>query len=274
MVLNTIRIILRYLFIPALLVLLCATCIQAQNDDDPRHIGKLYVKGFVMGADTNQTIPLANIQNKNSGERYVSNRYGAFGIWLNETDTLSFSVLGYRSVEVAASVFVQRGLDNPYRVRLKPQVFKLRDVQVNAHKLHQDSMARKAAQILKTSPLLNDYSTVNSKIGAMTGGSLDAILSAGSSQLDQMYKLQRLLALYREQQLVDEKLTDDIIIRSTGIQPKLIPEFKKFCNLPNYFVLQSNDYYLILAIRNCWDDYSGRKTDTRYQEIRRKRLND
>lgn len=228
---------------------------QGIFNEENKHAGKIFVKGFVMGADTNQTIPLANIQSRMTNERYISNRYGAFGIWIFPNDTLSFTVLGYRPVDVSAIEFINRGIENPLRVRLKPMVYKLKDIKVNAHKMHQDSMARNAARILKTSPLLNDYSAVNSKIGGMLGGSLDAILSQGSHQLEQLYKLQRLIELYREQQLVDEKLTDDLIIRSTGMQAQLIPMFKKYCNLPNYFVLQSNDYYLILAIRNCWEDY-------------------
>ncbi|OYU95698.1 MAG: hypothetical protein CFE21_11205 [Bacteroidetes bacterium B1(2017)] len=214
------------------------------------------IRGYVIGSDTNSTIPLANILKKPSGERYISNRYGAFGIQVKETDTLVFSVIGYQNYILPVKKYVLLNLSDPIRVKLKPAIYRLKDAEINYNKHKRDSVARLAAKILKTSPLLNNYEHVNSWITGSSGSVVTDMFAGSNSQLQQYLKLERLIALYHEQELVDDKYTDDLIIRSTGILPEKVLEFKKYCNLPHYFILNSNDYDLVLAIRSCYADFA------------------
>lgn len=214
-----------------------------------------YLKGFVIGADTSNTIPLANILKKPSGERFISNRYGAFGINVSEEDTLQFSVIGYQTLDVPVKKYVLEKRIDPIRVRLKPISYRLREVDINYNKRKRDSLARRAAVILKTSPVLNDYDHISSWIAGSTGSVLTSFFEGSNRKLQEYYKLQSLIALYHEQDLVDERYTNDLIKRATGLDDKKIPEFKKFCNLPHYFILNSNDYYLVVAIKSCFSDY-------------------
>ncbi|MCF8253516.1 MAG: carboxypeptidase-like regulatory domain-containing protein [Bacteroidia bacterium] len=216
---------------------------------------KFLLRGYVIGADTNNTIPLANILKKPTGERYISNRYGAFGIQVLETDTLVFSVIGYATYYLPVKKYVVNNMTDPIRVRLKPTTYKLKQAEVNYNQRKRDSVAREAAIILKTSPLLNDYYHVNSWIAGSSGSLVTDMFASSNSKLQEYYKLNRLIELYREQGKVDERYTNDIIMRATGIDESKILELKKFCNLPNYFVLNSNDYDLVLAIKACYSDY-------------------
>ncbi len=215
----------------------------------------LLLKGFVVGADTNNTIPLANILKKPSGERFISNRYGAFGINVNENDTLQFSVIGYQNFELLVKKYVLLNTTDPIKVRLKPISYRLKEVDINYNKRKRDSLARKAAYILKNSPILNDYDHVDSWIGGSSGSMVTSLFESGNSKLQEYYKLRTLMALYHEQDLVDERYTQSLIIRATGIEENKIAEFKKFCNLPHYFILNSNDYDLVVAIKSCYSDY-------------------
>lgn len=224
---------------------------------------KFFLKGFVIGADTSNTIPLANILNKTTGDRYVSNRYGAFGINVEIKDTLVFSVIGYQTLELAVAKYSKVDNEIPIKVRLRPTTYRLKGVNINANKNRQDSMARKAATRLKTDPLLNDYSHIQSWISGSTGSPLTGLFAASNKKLQEYEKLQHLIDLYREQQAVDERYTNDIIKRSTGIEEKQILEYKRFCNLPNYFILNSNDYDLVLAIRNCYEEFLASKGSQR-----------
>ncbi len=221
------------------------------------------IKGFVIGADTNNTIPLANILNKNTGDRFISNRYGAFGIYVNEFDTLIFSVIGYQTFQLAAYNYVLNKIETPIKVRLKPISYKLKEVNITSNKRKQDSLARKAAVRLRTDPLLNDFSHIDSWIGGSTGSPLTGLFAASNKKLQEYQKLQHLIELYREQQAVDERYTNDLIKRATGIDEIMILEYKRFCNLPNYFILNSNDYDLVLAIRNCYYEYTQSKGQQR-----------
>lgn len=213
------------------------------------------LRGYILGADTTNTIPLANILKKPSGERYISNRFGAFGIRVQEGDTLVFSVIGYQNYILPVKKYVVNNLTDPIRVRMKSTVYKLKEAEVNYNQKKKDSVARAAAKILKTSPLLNDYNHQRSWILGYTGAPLSDLLSQGSSRLAQYQKIERLRALYYEQEMVDHKYTNELVVRATGMPVKRVSDFKKFCNLPHYFILNSNDYDLVLAIRNCYEDF-------------------
>lgn len=216
---------------------------------------ELLLKGYVIGADTHNTIPLANILKKPSGERFISNRFGAFGIKVTESDTLVFSVIGYHGLVLPVRTYVKENHTDPIRVRLKSATYRLREAEVSYPKHKRDSMARQAAQILKTSPLLNDYQHLDSWIKGSSGSMLTEIFAGGNRKLQEYYKVQRLYELYREQEQVDRRLTDDLIVRATHLERSKVQEFRKFCNLPNYFVLNSNDYDLVLAVRACFADF-------------------
>jgi hypothetical protein len=215
----------------------------------------MLLKGYVLGIDTNNTIPLANILKKPSGERYISNRYGAFGIQVLETDTLVFSVLGYQNFVLPVAKYVLNNYTDPIRVRLKPTSYRLKEAEINYHQKKRDSLARQAAKVLKTSPLLNNYNHYQSWVSGSTGSVLTDMFASSNKKLQEYSKLQRLIELYHEQELVDARYTNDIIKRSTGLANAKIMEFKKYCNMPHYFILNATDYDLVLAIKNCYQDY-------------------
>jgi len=217
----------------------------------------LLLRGYVIGADTNNTIPLANILKKPSGERYISNRYGAFSIQVKETDTLVFSVIGYLNYVLPCKKYVSTQYTDPIRVRLKPTTYRLKEAEVNYNQKRRDSLARQAAKILRTSPILNDYQHYGSWISGSSGSMVSDMFASGNSKLQQYIKLQHLVELYHEQQLVDERYTNDIIMRTTGIPETKVLEFKKYCNLPHYFILNSNNYELVVAIKSCYTDFAN-----------------
>ena len=213
------------------------------------------IKGFVVGADTSQTIPLTNILNKKNQDRYMSNRFGAFGIPVAENDTLVFSVIGYQNYELVVKKYVINNYQFPIKVRLKPISYQLKQLDVSYRKKRQDSLARRAAIILKKSPLLNNYNHVQSWINGNSGTPLNDFLSGNNPKMQEYVKLMHLIELYQEQQKVDERLTDELISRATGLKPDQVLGYRKFCKLPNYFILNATDYELVLAIKDCYKDF-------------------
>jgi hypothetical protein len=216
----------------------------------------LLLKGYVLGSDTNNTIPLANILKKPNGDRFISNRYGAFGIQVLETDTLIFSVIGYQNYVLPVAKYVQNNYTDPIRVRLKPTTYRLKEAEINYHQKKRDSLARQAATILKKSPLLNNYSHYQSWVSGSSGSMVTDMFASSNKKLQEYNKLQRLIELYHEQEMVDARYTNDIIKRTTKLPDDKIMAFKKYCNMPHYFILNATDYDLVLAIKNCYQDYS------------------
>jgi hypothetical protein len=216
----------------------------------------LSLKGFVIGADTNNTIPLANIIKKPSGERFISNRYGGFTIQVLETDTLVFSVIGYQNFTLPCKKYVVNQFTDPIRVRMKPANYRLKDAEINYNQKRRDSLVRQAAKVLKTSPVLNNYDHYQSWISGSSGSVITDMFASSNKKLQQYDKLQRLIELYHEQQLVDDRYTPDLVMRATGLPETKVLEFKKYCNIPHYFILNSNDYELVLAIKSCYADFA------------------
>lgn len=219
---------------------------------------KFYIKGFVMGVDTSTPIPLANIHNISTDTRYVTNRYGAFGIYILPTDTIEFSVLGYKTYSLLGKDYINQG-DVPIIVKLKRNYIKLKEVTISAQKRRQDSLARLAAKRLKTDPLLNDFSTPMSIYNAAHGGMLSSILAGGNKKIKEYERLMLLMEIYHEQTQVEEKYNVNLVMRTTQLNENQARELMKFCEIPNYFVLNSNEYDIILAIRNCFNEWKLRK---------------
>jgi hypothetical protein len=219
---------------------------------------KFYIKGFVVGADTNAAIPLANIHNITSQTRYITNRYGAFGIHVFPNDTIEFSVIGYKTYVLICANYLNQG-DVPIIIKLKRSYIKLREVIVSGQKRKQDSMARAAAKRLRTDPLLNNYSTSISIYNASQGGMLSSILAGGNKKIQEYEKLMRLMEIYNEQNQVSEKYNIELVMRTTLLDEKHARELMKYCEIPNYFILNSNEYDIILAIKNCFKEYKQRR---------------
>ncbi|MFN4083774.1 MAG: hypothetical protein ACK4K9_09100 [Bacteroidia bacterium] len=217
-----------------------------------------YLKGFVLSNDTT-TIPLANIENISNGKRYISNRFGAFGITVDINDTLVFSVIGYQNVIMPVKPFVERNFTDPIKVKMKAATYKLKEVEVNYNKRKRDSIATKAAEMIKRSPMLNDYNHIYSFYSGSTTGHLTSILGQSSKKVQEYERLLRLIALYQEQQKVDERYNVKLIMRATGLNEIAAEELKRFCNLPNYFVLNSNDYDIVMAIKNCYTEFKQQR---------------
>lgn len=230
--------------------MLCIPAFAQQN--------KIFIKGFVVGADTSAPIALANIHNISNNNRYITNRFGAFGINVLVTDTLEFSVIGYKTYTLVCANYINQG-DVPIVVKLQRTFIKLREVNISGQKRRQDSMARAAAKRLRTDPLLNNYNTSISIYNASQGGMLSSFLASGNKKLQEYERLMRLIEIYQEQNLVSEKYNIDLVKRATQLDNVKAQELMRFCNIPNYFVLNSNEYDIVLAIKNCYSDWKQRK---------------
>jgi hypothetical protein len=221
-------------------------------------VSKFYVKGFVVGTDTAAPIPLANINNISTQTRYISNRYGAFGLYVLPTDTIEFSVIGYKTYTFICKDYVNQG-DLPIVVKLKRNYIKLKEVTILGQKRRHDSLARAAAKRLKTDPLLNNFNTAFSIYNASQGGMISSILAGGNKKIQEYERLMRLIEIYQEQNMVSQKYNVELVIRTTQLNELLAKELMKYCEVPNYFILNSNEYDIILAIKNCFTEWKNRK---------------
>jgi hypothetical protein len=240
-----------YIFL--LLLLLAKFNLFAQQSD-----AGFFLRGFVLANDTT-TIPLANIENTSNRKRYITNRFGAFGLLVNIDDTLVFSVIGYQNYVLAVRSYVERNFTDPIKVKMKPITYRLKEVDITYNKRFRDSLAARAAVFIKNSPLQNNYDHIFSYYSGSTGGALSSLLAGSNKKVQEYEKLIRLIALYREQEKVDARYNLKLIMRATGLNETDAIALKAWCNLPNYFVLNSNDYDIIMAIKNCYHEFKNQR---------------
>jgi hypothetical protein len=220
---------------------------------------QLNLKGFLFSIDNSQPIPLANILNKTTRERFISNREGFFKLNCTQSDSIIFTAIGYDSLLLVANDILPGNMDDSINLFMKPTSYQLDDVTILSGDKRRDSILRAAANYLANDPLLNNYERALGPHAPKTQNQLTAMwneYSKGGKDLKTFADF-----YYHTQMLkqVNLRYNKRIIKRSTGIEDQYLNEYIVFCNLNFHFILNASDYELILAMRKCADQFKAKK---------------
>lgn len=225
------------------------------------HGQAVQVKGFVFSEDKNEALARVNIFLNPSGQRTFSNKFGAFSILAGKTDTLEISMIGYQSKKILMKDFGINIRDTIIKIYLQARVYSLNRIDISRNKYRNDSLAKHFAHIIKTDSLLNNYNKIKywpkgaqfvvSPIGIGCTGCITFIWYRYSKRGQEITKTLRLIDHYKAQQKIDEKFNKDFIRKITGLEGNLLEVFMKHCKLPDSFILDSSEYDLGIATKNC-----------------------
>jgi hypothetical protein len=223
---------------------------------------KVIVKGYMIDESTFEAVPLANILISNTQTRYISNRSGMFHINITTSDTIYITGIGYGQKKFIGSEIIPQNHDDTIRIYLRPTVYKLKEVMVtNNHK--RDSIARLAAEYLKTDPLQNNYDRIINRPKGGFMSPLTAMYEAWSKNGLEMQKFEDFLHYAEMQKEVDKRYNRKVIKQISGLDETDLDDFILFCKIDRQFILSSPDYDLYLAIKECADNFKGRKNRER-----------
>jgi len=218
------------------------------------------LKGFVKNNE-GQTLSFTLIYNINSQQTFSANQYGAFVLEANIGDSLVLSRMSYQTDTFVVSKAIYYEIIN-FEIILKRKEILLKDVTINyRHKF--DSMAKLSAEMMKHDVLLNNHARVENikemakpKLISTGGIGVEGLIyktwykfsQAGKSN----EKLLKIISIYNESVKLDDKLSIEFIMKTTGVNEKKAEFIKTNCiktkllGNSNY-----NDYDLILALKAC-----------------------
>ena len=218
------------------------------------------LKGFVKNNE-GQTLSFTLIYNINSQQTFSANQYGAFVLEASIGNSLVLSRMGYLTDTFVVSKAIYYEAIN-FQIILKRKEILLKDVTINyRHKF--DSMAKLSAEMMKHDVLLNNHARVENikemakpKLISTGGIGVEGLIyktwykfsQAGKSN----EKLLKIISIYNESVKLDDKLSIEFIMKTTGVNEKKAEFIKTNCiktkllGNSNY-----NDYDLILALKAC-----------------------
>ena len=215
---------------------------------------EINIKGIITN-ESNKAILFANIVVKPSGKTYNTNNFGALVFKAVYGDTIQISAISYRSIIIP----VNFRNDTLLRIVMKRQ----KETPIPKRKFaDRDSFAIRAAQTLKTDPLLNNYDRIKKwpgkkvefmilPIGIAASGVISSLWYKYSDRGKEMQKTLHLLDLYKQEVKANERLTINYIGEGLGCSEDVAKKILESCKLSNDFIIKANDYDLIEALKKC-----------------------
>jgi hypothetical protein len=217
---------------------------------------RILVRGYLISKDLQQPVPLVSILNKSSNTRYVSNRKGLYSIYVSQNDTVIFTGIGYKTMEMRGYELMPANLTDTINLLIEPFVYKLKDVTVVYSNAKRDSIARLAAEFLKTDPLMNNYDRILKRDRGGMMSPLTAMYEAFSKEGQDMVRFEEFLQYSERLKQVDKRYNKKVIKRVTGLPDSQLDAFILYCKLDHDFILQAQEYDLLLAIKKCADNFA------------------
>ncbi len=213
--------------------------------------------GRTLSVGDAEIVQLVSILNVNTGKKYISNRQGYFKLFYQPNDTILFTAIGYDNLRLVTLSADKSMADDTILILLKSKVVKLKEFRVVSSNPKRDSIARAAAEFLKTDPLMNNYDRVLNRERGSIMSPLTALYQQFSREGKNAVRFEEFMAYMEKQKRVDRKYNRNIVKRATNLPDIQLEEFMGFCKLDKDFVLDASEYDLIKAIQNCLPSFNA-----------------
>lgn len=232
--------------------LLCYTVVGVVSSSYAQSVSEQTLIGHTSSLHNNEVVQLASVINLSSSKRAISNRQGFFKIPILHNDTLFISAIGYQSITIICS---NLSPGDTIKIKMKPTHVALKEVVIISSNPKRDSIARAAAEFLKTDPLMNNHDRIlNRPRGSLTSP-LTALYERFSKEGQDNVRFEEFLAYAERQKQVDRRFNKAFVKRATGLDEKYLDEFMLFCKPDKEFVIRASEYELIQATRKCADEF-------------------
>lgn len=216
------------------------------------------VHGLLISDENAKPVPLASIRNPFNGKKYLSNRMGYFHIPVSEKDTFRITSVGFDTLVVAGIDLLNQESDT-IMLLMHYGTYQLKDVTIVYSNRKRDSIARVVAAYLKNDTLLNNNDRILKRprgcIGSDAGmgftGLITELYYEFSKAGKDMTRFTEFVNYYREVQLADTRYNKTVIRRATQLPDERLDEFILYCALNRRFIIESDDYNLFKAIKDC-----------------------
>lgn len=240
-------------------ILLCGFALQAQNEETD------VVKGKVLNAANDMPLDNVNIVNLNQVKGTISKKDGSFKIKAAVDDTLYFSYLGFKSIEVGVTKDWKKY--GSVKIKMTEVGFALEEVTVKPVKL-----TGYLEIDAKNIPIYEDYryriSGLNSgyEAGDQEPGAFSRTLSSIFNPADflynifgskprQMRKLRKMKEDDEIRRLLEDKYDRQTLTALLQVDKSEITRILEHCNYSKTFITTANDLQILDAISSCYEEY-------------------
>lgn len=230
-----------------------------------------FVKGKVLDAANDLPLENVNIINLNQVKGTVTNKVGEFKVKASVNDTLYFSYLGYKSIEVrVTNDWTKYG---EVKIKMTEIGIALQEVTIKPLKLTGYlEIDAKNIPIYENhrysiSGLDSGYEAGDNQPGAFSKtmesifNPADLLYNLFGNKPKQMRKLRKMKEDDEIRNLLQEKFNRETLAALLQVTRVDIDEILRKCNYSESFVKNANDLQILDAISGCYEEYRVLKQD-------------
>ncbi len=217
------------------------------------------IRAKIMDSETLTEVPGVHVVNVNDDQGTVSDIDGNFSIVAFPGDSIFLSSVGYqpRYYVVGDSV-----MEKSVKLLIDPATIELSSVNVFAYKSERDFKNAVIALQLpeeKTTKLVipGFYYGPKKEVSAGVGSPISFLVSkfGKKAKQEKRFKAAKERDAYRN--LINSKYNKEIVEKITGLKAEALKEFMDQCTLSDTFIENANEYDIIVAINNCFEEYQN-----------------
>ncbi|MDD2636760.1 MAG: carboxypeptidase-like regulatory domain-containing protein [Bacteroidales bacterium] len=221
---------------------------------------RVIVAGFIFEETTGNALPYVNVFVKKTRKGTISDTTGYFILTARINDTLTFSSLGYDRKYV---VLTDSAADNmkPLVVFLDTRIYELNTINIIALKKYKqleyeitnmrlpDDDYKNAIRNFPIRPAdIDYYSRVNAPGFGLVFSPISALYDMFSKEGKEKRKLEELQQADKLTNIIEEKLSPELIMTITKMPREEVNIFIDWCNFSSGFITRLTEYELISVI--------------------------
>jgi hypothetical protein len=235
------------------------------------------LKGIIVNEHTFDYIPLVHIYNERTRRTSVSDTSGYFEVSVSRGDTLVFSAIGFflKAVLITDSMLMEKSVF----IELTPRKYEILEARVYAlgtyEQFKQKVLALKL-QETKTDKLRKSLYDISRQIGGevkyqqdmdkLARGVIYSVPILTPEEIA-MIKLKKIREKEKIRNIIYEKFNPDIVGELTGLEGDELIEFMVFCNFSEKYLLETNQYYILVKVLEKLEKFKKLKESRLFFEL-------
>jgi hypothetical protein len=219
--------------------------------------GLILLTGEILQEDGITPLQDVHVYNQNNRQVNVSDPTGFFSMYVSKVHVLRFSSVGYEPFYF--SIPGDFSSDVYYvQIEMKSRTVPLRAITIYGEEEKTVSMLTRE----KSQNSLGDI-----QLGTLRGKAkpveptlenpMSLLWDWFSREGKEKRKLKAILARDEIRSAVDKRFESDLIWELTGLYGEELEKFKRYCNLPEGFVIDANEYDFLLSVKSCYYKYKN-----------------
>lgn len=236
-----------------------------QENDSVAPLQKGYINGSVLSSSTDDPLQNVNIVNLTNLKGAISDKKGGFEIKAQVDDTLFFSYLGYKTLQVRVSAdWVKYG---NVKIKMTEVGIALEEVVVQEIQLtgYLEIDAKRIPiynnSRFSISGLNTGYEGGNTQPGAVSKvinaifNPADLLYNLFGKKPEQLKKMRKMKEDDKVRNLLEKKFDRETLVALLQIDRNDIDAILNNCNYSDNFIVTANDLQILDAISECYEEY-------------------